>query len=127
MTCGKEITDGCITAFIDSSYNSNLAYRPEFVYNDTKKGRKVLSSIEKELSSCEEFFFSVAFITEGGIQPLLGVLKELEKKKIPGKILTTDYQFFTQPRAIERLAALKNIELRMYRTGPEGKGFHTKG
>lgn len=127
MNYADEIRKGAETAFINSSFNSNLAFRPEVISNDPSHGKKVLSSLLKELSSCDEFFISVAFITEGGIQPLLGTLKELEKKNIPGKILTTDYQFFTEPKALSRLAALNNIELKMYSASAEGRGFHTKG
>ena len=36
----KKIQEGCNTAFIDGTYNSNLAYRPEFITNDYKKGKK---------------------------------------------------------------------------------------
>ena len=127
MTKQDEIIEGCRNAFADSSFNSNLAYSPEFVYNDAAQGKKVLSSIIKELSSCDEFFISVAFITEGGVQPLLGILDELADKKIPGRILTTNYQFFTEPKALLRLSALKNIELKMYETEEANIGFHTKG
>ena len=37
-----ELISGLTTAFIDQSNNSSLAYRPEFVYNDHKQGKKVL-------------------------------------------------------------------------------------
>ena len=123
----KEIHDGAQTGFIDSTYQSNLAYRPEFVSNDYKQGKKVLSSIEDELANCDEFCISVAFVTMGGITPLLQTLKELETKNIPGKILTTDYLNFSDPVALEKLASLKNIQLRMFQTDAEVGGFHTKG
>lgn len=42
----EELISGLVTAFIDQSGNSNLAYRPEFVYNDHKQGKKVLVSLE---------------------------------------------------------------------------------
>ena len=45
----EELISGLVTAFIDQSGNSNLAYRPEFVYNDHKQGKKVLVSLEQEL------------------------------------------------------------------------------
>ena len=45
-----DIYSGLDTAFINSAINSNLAYRPEFVSNDYKKGKKVLVSIENELT-----------------------------------------------------------------------------
>ena len=36
----EQIKSGLTTAFIDQSNNSNLAYRPEFVYNDYKQGKE---------------------------------------------------------------------------------------
>ena len=123
----QEILDGFNTAFIDLSSTSNLAYRPEFLTNNTLLGRKVIVSVEQELANCDEFKISVAFITKSGITPLLQTLSELEKKGIPGKILTTDYLSFSEPEALEKLASLSNIELRMFRTDDETGGFHTKG
>ena len=123
----KLLKEGCLTAYIDKNYSSNLAYKPQFISNNYKEGRKVLSSIEDELLSCKEFFISVAFITMGGVTPLLQTLKELERRQIPGKILTTDYQNFSEPRALRKLAELSNITLKMYRTDEAQEGFHTKG
>lgn len=121
-----ELKKGLSTAFIDQTMYSNLAYRPEFVSNNYRQGKKVLVSIEEELAKCEEFRISVAFITKSGITPFLQTLKELEEKNIPGKILTTDYLMFSEPEALEKLSALKNITLKMFRTTEETGGFHTK-
>ncbi|MDF2872041.1 MAG: hypothetical protein K0R05_3616 [Anaerocolumna sp.] len=123
----NQIEEGAKTAFIDSSYNSNLAFRPQFVTNNKKEGKKVISSIEDELVVCDRFQISVAFITLGGITPLLQTLKELEKSGIPGEILTTNYLSFTEPDALEKLNGLKNITLKMYDVGTADEGFHTKG
>lgn len=122
-----ELQNGLETAFMNQNRNSNLAYRPEFVSNDFKQGKRVLSAIEQELMNCEEFFISVAFITLGGITPLLQTLKDLERKGIKGKILTTDYLMFNDPKALDKLHSLKNIELKMFCTNGEKSGFHTKG
>ena len=122
-----ELKKGLNTAFIDATENSNLAYRPQFVYNDNEKGQKVFSAIEDELRHCDEFAISVAFITRGGITPLLQTLKELEHKGIKGRILTTDYLCFSDPSALDTLAGLSNVQLRMYQTERAGSGFHTKG
>ena len=108
------LKEGYTTAFIDRNYSSNLAYKPQFISNNYKEGRKVLSSIEDELFSCKEFFISVAFITMSGVTPLLQTLKELEKRNIPGKILTTDYQNFSEPKALRKLSELNNITLKIY-------------
>ena len=122
-----ELNQGLTTAFIDSTYPSNVAYKPQFLSNNYKEGRKVLSSIEEELLACDEFAISVAFINMKGIEPLLQTLKELEDRNICGKILTTDYLYFTEPKALKKLAEFKNITLKMYFTENAPDGFHTKG
>ena len=115
------------TAYLDHTINSNLAYRPEFISNNYKLGKKVLVSIEEELQRCEEFFISVAFITKSGITPLLQTLKDLEQRNIPGKILTTNYLMFSEPEALEKLAGLKNIELKMFVTECRNRRISYKG
>ncbi len=88
---------------------------------------KVLSTIENELLTCDQFQISVAFITMGGITPLLQTLKELEEKNIPGEVLTTNYLNFSEPKALKKLNELRNITLRMFDVEAADKGFHTKG
>lgn len=122
-----QLKQGLTTAFINQDISSNLAYKPQFVSNNYREGRKVISSIEDELLSCEEFSISVAFITMGGITPLLQTLRELEQRGIPGKILTTDYLTFSDPKALRVLKNFSNIELKMFVTGNTKEGFHTKG
>ena len=122
-----DINDGLITAFIDSTHPSNLAFTPQFLSNDYRSGKKVLASIEDELKNCDSFRISVAFITMGGITPLLMTLKELEKRGIKGELLTTNYQRFTSPDALRKLHSLSNLTIRMFDTEAAGKGFHTKG
>lgn len=123
----NELRSGFETAYIDGSVASSLAYRPQFVSNNYKEGKKVLSSIEDELLKCDQFQISVAFITMSGITPLLQTLKELEKKNIPGEILTTNYLNFSEPRALAKLNELTNITLKMYDVEAADEGFHTKG
>ena len=122
-----QLKQGLTTAFINQNTSSNLAYKPQFVSNNYREGRKVISSIEDELLSCEEFAISVAFITMGGITPLLQTLRELEQRGISGKILTTDYLMFSDPKALRILANFKNIQLKMFITENSKEGFHTKG
>lgn len=102
-------------------------FQPQFISNDFRQGRKVLTTIENELLKCDEFIISVAFITMSGITPLLPILKELEQKNVKGKILTTDYLAFSEPKALDRLSEFKNIELKMYLVQDDHIGFHTKG
>jgi superfamily II DNA or RNA helicase/HKD family nuclease len=123
-----EVRESLDTAFLDETVQSDPAYRPEFISNSRRRGRNVYEEIEWELRSCDSFDISVAFISLSGIEPFLMVLKELEKKHIPGRVLTTNYLYFSEPAALDKLHSLHNIELRMYRTDFNSRhGFHTKG
>lgn len=123
----QNIQNGLSTAFLNKNISSNTLYRPQFISNDYKNGKKVLSTIEDELLHCDSFLISVAFITMGGITPLLQTLRTLEDKGIKGKILTTDYLAFSDPKALDKLATFSNIELKMYLVPDSKNGFHTKG
>ena len=83
--------------------------------------------LEKELSKCERFIISVAFISKSGLASLKQTLLELENRGIPGKILTTDYLTFTEPGALRSLSKYRNIEVKLFRCDKNIKGFHTKG
>jgi superfamily II DNA or RNA helicase/HKD family nuclease len=111
------------TGFIDQNVDSVRTYRPELLLNDKNLGKKVLTTIEQELRTCDEFMFSVAFITTSGIASLKQTLKELEYRKVPGKILASQYLNFTQPEALRWLLNFKNIELKIVTEGD----FHSKG
>ena len=82
------IRGGLETAYINGNIASDLSYKPNFVSNNYNEGKKVISTIEDESLRCDKFQISVAFITLGGVTPLLQTLKELEQKGIPGEILS---------------------------------------
>lgn len=123
----ENLKTGFETAYIDSRISSNLAFKPQFVSNSYQEGKKVLSAIEDELLACDTFQISVAFITMGGVEPLLPTLRELEKKGIYGEILTTNYLSFSEPEALKKLHSLKNIRLKIYDVNVSREDFHTKG
>ena len=125
---------GLHTAFIDSAVESTEDCQPQFITNrkeqlkdDNFEASKVLTHIDKELNSCEEFAISVAFITESGFIGLAETFRKLESRGIRGRILTTDYLCFSEPSALEKLENLNNIELKMYHVDEAKVGFHTKG
>ena len=97
-------------------------YENELVLNKPQDNQFVLNVIKRELEKCDEFLMSVAFITGSGITPLLQVLNDTDAK---GKILTTDYNYFTQPNAILSLMQLTNLEVRIFKS--DNIAFHTKG
>lgn len=123
MDIRQALSKSIQTGFIDQMIQSDKSYRPELLTNDQKQGTKVLSTILRELETCEEFWFSVAFVTTGGIATIINTLIELEKRNIKGKILASQYLNFTQPEALKRLKQFTNIELRIATEG----SFHSKG
>ena len=118
-----DIINGARTAFIDESIDSGSDFRPKLLVNNRET--KVINSIKDELRNCDEFIISSAFITMGGITPLLEDFKYLADHNIRGKILTTDYLNFTEPKALRKLASFDNLEIKLY--SQEKDGFHTKG
>ncbi len=123
----RELEKGFEVAFIDSSVVADAQLKPSFLSNIPKEGKKVLSELEDLLLSCDSYFMSVAFITMDGITPLLETLKELDDKGVKGRILTTDYLAFSDPKALDRLDSLSSLELRMFNSHTSGCGLHTKG
>ncbi|HKL84909.1 MAG TPA: DUF3427 domain-containing protein [Treponemataceae bacterium] len=117
------LTESLRTSCVDYSIQSNQAFRPQLIKNDYKNHEKVLTSLLSELHTCKEFYFSVAFITSSGLATLLNTFKELRDHNIKGKILTTNYLTFTDPKALEKLLLFPNIEVRAFTES----SFHPKG
>lgn len=109
-------------AFIDQKNEGSL-YDPKFIVNDTNKKQFMLNVLQNELETCEEFFFSVAFLTQSGLAALKTKLADLHIQGIKGKIVTSDYLAFNQPAVFEDLLKIPNIEVRI----SNHTGFHSKG
>jgi len=123
MSTQAELIQSIYTGFIQSEEISLEQYRPKLLINNADVGQKVLTSIIKELQNCEEFFFSVAFITQSGVTILLNTLKELEVRGIRGKIVASQYLNFTDPKALRRLLEFENIEVKIV----TDQNLHAKG
>ncbi len=118
-----KLSESLQTGFVDQIIQSTREYRPQLLVNDKLAGKKVLTTIERELRLCDEFWFSVAFITTSGVATLINTLIELEKSGVKGRILASQYLNFTQPEALRRLKQFSNIDLRIVTDGD----FHSKG
>ncbi|MEI6265459.1 MAG: DUF3427 domain-containing protein [Sphingobacteriia bacterium] len=111
------------TGFINRHIPTYKEYLPQLIVNDKKEGKKVLTTIIQELNYCDEFWFSVAFITTSGLATLIETLINLENRGVKGKILVSQYLNFTHPEALKRLLQFKHIELKIAVEGD----FHSKG
>ncbi|MEK4630070.1 MAG: DEAD/DEAH box helicase [Solibacillus sp.] len=107
--------------FIDQHKAVSSHFKPKLLSN--KAHENVLTTLLQELKTCKTFTFSVAFITEGGLATLKTMLYDLQKKGISGRILTSTFLNFNQPKMFKELLKITNVEVRI----TDIKGFHSKG
>lgn len=96
-------------------------FTPRLVLNEG--GRTVEHAIVEELKRCQGFTFSVAFITPGAIAQ---IKQHLIEYGASGRIITSDFLGFNQPRAFAELLKLQEVagvEVRRH----TAEGFHPKG
>lgn len=119
----QNLEDSLYKGFIDQRKPSGERFKPTLLINNTKTNETVLNSIIEELDSCQSFLFSVAFVTESGLATLKTHLSDLERKGIKGRILTSTFLNFNQPKVFKELMKINNVEVRL----SSMKGFHSKG
>ncbi|MBM0064176.1 DUF3427 domain-containing protein [Alkalicoccobacillus gibsonii] len=109
--------------FVNQHHTKATTYHPQLLVNHTNVSKSVLDTLVSELESSQSFIFSVAFITESGLATLKSVLWDLKEKGVKGRILTSTYLTFNQPKIFRELMKIENIEVRLTSL----KGFHAKG
>lgn len=119
----EKLEKSIISGFVDRRLPSYGEFLPQLLVNDRREGKKVLSSIIRSLNDCDEFWFSVAFITTDGVATLIETLIALEQKGIKGRVLVSQYLNFTQPEALRRLLQFRNLEVKI----AVNHSFHSKG
>lgn len=78
--------------------------------------------LNEELASAKSFILAVAFITEGGLLMLKTRLADLAARGIRGKIITSTYLGFNQPKMFTELLKLTNVDVYVV----DEIAFHTK-
>lgn len=96
---------------------------PKLLVNDESKQLYMMTTLQEELASCRDFFISVAFLTQSGLNVIKAQLADLEKKGIYGRLMTSDYLDFNNPDVFENLLKISNLEVRI----SQKSGFHVKG
>lgn len=117
----KKLENSLYKGFIDQNRAVTSHFKPKLLSN--KAHENVLTTLLQELKTCNSFTFSVAFITEGGLATLKTMLYDLQKKGITGRILTSTFLHFNQPKMFKELLKLSNVEVKI----TDIKGFHSKG
>ncbi|HEK9099876.1 DEAD/DEAH box helicase [Bacillus pfraonensis] len=109
--------------FIDQKSSQSGNYKPKLLVNNARKNEHVLTSLLEELENSTSFIFSVAFITESGLATLKSHLLDLKRKGVKGRILTSTFLNFNQPKVFRELMKIENVEVRLTNLA----GFHSKG
>lgn len=118
-----EFAESLKASFIGTGKPADERYSPRILVNDKEAATDVLSVLKGELSDCESFDFSVAFVTSSGIQALVEMLNMLKRRNVPGRILTSTYLDFNDPDALRKLLDFPNIETRVYEGDLHAKGY----
>ncbi|AWE06174.1 DUF3427 domain-containing protein [Lysinibacillus sp. 2017] len=117
----RKFEDSLHKGFIDQNKAVSSQFKPRLLSN--RAHENVLTTLLQEMKTCKTFTFSVAFITEGGLATIKTMLYDLERKGIRGRILTSTFLSFNQPKMFKELLKLTNVDVRV----TDVKGFHSKG
>ncbi|MCZ8537599.1 DEAD/DEAH box helicase [Paenisporosarcina quisquiliarum] len=119
----RNLEESLHKGFINQNFITPGSYKPQLLVNNTIENENVLSTLLDELEHCETFLFSVAFITESGLATLKAHFHDLNLKGIEGRILTSTFLQFNQPKVFKELLKIENVQVRL----SDIKGFHSKG
>ena len=84
----QEIEKALLTSYISKEALSSLSIIQK-LFNDHKRGVKILQDIQEEMVSSKHMYFSVAFVTESGLAvPMISICI---RNNIEINLLTSDY------------------------------------
>ncbi|USG07258.1 NgoFVII family restriction endonuclease [Latilactobacillus sakei] len=117
------LQNSALAGLVDKErYISQDEYLPKLLFNTDED--HVKTHLDEELMSCQSFTFAVAFITEAVLTMLKPKLADLALKGISGRILTSNYLGFNQPKVFKELLKIPNLTVRVLK---ESDSFHAKG
>ena len=98
------------------------------LFTGAKSDPRLDHELIQEIHSADRIEFLVAFIRWSGLRLLFPALEEAEKRGVPVRVITTSYMGASEAKAVERLAALSNVEIRVSydtdRTRLHAKAYH---
>src|SRR5690625_2536117 len=88
--------------------------------------RNLYKQLKEDIRNSSMIYILSSFLMESGIKLIFDDLKFALEKGADVKILTGDYLFVTDPKALAKLLEIKNdnLEIRMWQS--EGVSFHPK-
>ena len=118
-----ELQNSALAGLVDKErYISQDEYLPKLLFNTSED--HVKTYLDEELMTCQRFTFAVAFITEAVLTMLKPKLADLALKGVTGRILTSNYLGFNNPKVFKELLKIPNLEVRILK---QSDSFHAKG
>lgn len=118
-----ELQNSALAGLVDKErYISQDEYLPKLLFNTSED--HVKTHLDEELMTCQHFTFAVAFITEAVLTMLKPKLADLALKGVTGRILTSNYLGFNNPKVFKELLKIPNLEVRILK---QSDSFHAKG
>ena len=102
-----------------------------WLFTAGKGSPSLLAELRRELSSCDQVDILVSFITHAGVRKLHDILQRVTAVAADGRprtrlrILTTTYTGATEQRAVDALASLPGVEVRISLDGQRTR-LHAK-
>lgn len=117
----ETLKDAILNGFYDQNYPGHELLGPRLLSNDADD--KIWFSLRRELLTCQNFVWAVAFVTEDMLVPFKVVMADLDQKGVSGTLITGDYLGFNNPKVFAELLKIPNLKVKI---APED-GFHAKG
>lgn len=137
------LLEALTSGFIEEKSTADIKHQPILIQN--RSGNTFRQALEEELTTCTDFYFSVAFISD---QTLLSLKTKFDQFKIKnntsssprtGHIITSTFNFFNEPSAFKELLKISrdaDIQVKVWspsqrRTSQSAQvheyPFHAKG
>jgi len=98
--------------------------RLSLIHNQKHTIKNFFKTLKYEMLTADAIDFMVSFIRMSGLQLLIRPLKELEKRGVPVRVITSTYLGITEPKALMKLLEFNNIKVKVVDT--QNESFHTK-
>jgi superfamily II DNA or RNA helicase len=122
MELDANFSNSILSAMLDHHLPSQTEFTPQLVVNGPDE--QVKTHLEQELRYCTGFTFAVAFISNAVLTDLKVLFADLAAKPVSGRILTSTYLAFNQPKVFAELLKIPNVEVRIL---DQDTAFHAKG
>ncbi len=98
------------------------------LFTGAKSDPRLDHELVQEIQSADRIDFLVAFIRWSGLRLLRPALEEAARRKVPVRVITTSYMGASEARAVEWLASLPNVSVKVSydtdRTRLHAKAYH---